>query len=95
MVKKELLGATKKLKKLFVKKKWPKSSLELHLQYSEAQKAAATEVKLSEERAWKEFVERLDDDFKMANKVSGTPFAVCMDKDLKLLSSSKFQTASL
>ena len=35
-----------------------KSSVELRLQYSEARKAAATKVKLSEERAWKEFGER-------------------------------------
>ena len=46
-----------------------KSSLELRSQYSEARKAAATKVKLSKERAWKEFGERLDDDFKTANKV--------------------------
>ena len=46
-----------------------KSSLELRLQYSEARKAAATKVKLSKERAWKEFGERLDDDFITANKV--------------------------
>ena len=39
-----------------------KSSLELRSQYSEAHKAAATKVKLSKERAWKEFGERLDDD---------------------------------
>ena len=63
------------LKKLFVQKKWPitwlanKSSLELRSQYSEAPKAAATKVKLSKERAWKEFGERLDNDFKMSNKV--------------------------
>ena len=46
-----------------------KSSLELRLQYFEARKAAATKVKLCKERAWKEFGERLDDDFKTANKV--------------------------
>ena len=46
-----------------------KSSLELRLQYSEARKAAATKVILYKERAWKEFGERLDDDFKTANKV--------------------------
>ena len=46
-----------------------KSSLELRSQYSEARKAAVTKVKLSKERAWKEFGERLDDDFKTANKV--------------------------
>ena len=46
-----------------------KSSLELRSQYSEARKTAATKVKLSKERAWKEFGERLDDDFKTANKV--------------------------
>ena len=46
-----------------------KSSLKLRLQYSEARKAAATKVKLSKERAWKEFGERLDGDFKTANKV--------------------------
>ena len=46
-----------------------KLSLELRWQYSEARKAAATKVKLSKKRAWKEFGERLDDDFKTANKV--------------------------
>ena len=46
-----------------------KSSLELRSQYSEVRKATATKVKLSKERAWKEFGERLDDDFKTANKV--------------------------
>ena len=55
-----------------------KSSLELCLQYearkalklnSEAHNAAATKVKLSKERAWKEVRESLDDNFKMANKV--------------------------
>ena len=46
-----------------------KSSLELCSQYSEARKVAATKVKLSKERAWKEFGERLDDDFITANKV--------------------------
>ena len=39
-----------------------KSSLELRLQYFEARKAAATKVILSKERAWKEFIERLDAD---------------------------------
>ena len=46
-----------------------KSSVELRSQYSEARKVAATKVKLPKERAWKEFGERLDDDFKTANKV--------------------------
>ena len=46
-----------------------KSSLELRWQYSEARKAAATKGKLSKERAWKEFGERLGDDFKIAHKV--------------------------
>ena len=46
-----------------------KSSAELRSQYSEARKTAATKVNLSEKRVWKEFGERLDDDFKMANKV--------------------------
>ena len=46
-----------------------KSSVELRSQYSEARKAAATKVKLSRERAWKELGESLDDDFKTAKKV--------------------------
>ena len=37
-----------------------KSLLELRSQYSEARKATATKVKLSKERAWKEFGEGLD-----------------------------------
>ena len=96
VVRKELLGGTKKLKKLFVRKvaykAWlaNKSSLELRSQYSEARKAAATKVKLSKERAWKEFGERLNDDFKTA-KCSDKPFAVCVEKDLKPLSLSKIQ----
>ena len=39
-----------------------KSSVELRLQYSEARRAAATKVKLSKEKAWEEFGERLDND---------------------------------
>ena len=46
-----------------------KSSFELRSQYSEARKAAATKVKLSNKRAWKELGERLDDDLKMASKL--------------------------
>ena len=45
-----------------------KSSVELHSQYSEVRKAAATKVKQSEERVWKQFGIRLDDNFKMAIK---------------------------
>ena len=41
-----------------------KSTVELRSQYSETHEAAATKVKLSEERAWKEFGEKLT-----ANKV--------------------------
>ena len=67
-----------------------KSSLKLRSQYSEARKTAATKVKLSKERAWKEFGERLDDDFKTA-KCSGRPFAVCVEKDLEPLSLSKIR----
>ena len=71
-----------------------KSSVELRLQYSEARKATATKVKLSKERAWKKFGERLDDDFKTANEVF-LAFAVCVEKNLKPLSSSKIQMVSL
>ena len=46
-----------------------KSSVELRSQYSEAHKAAVTKVKLSKERAWKEFGERSNNNFKTANKV--------------------------
>ena len=46
-----------------------KSYVELCSQYFEARKEAATKVKLSKERAWKEFGKSLDDAFKMANKV--------------------------
>ena len=46
-----------------------KLSLELRLQYSQARKASAIKVKLSKERAWKEFGERIGDDFKTASKV--------------------------
>ena len=68
VARKEPLGGTRRLKKLFVQKKWPIrpdlqthwSSLELRSQYSEARKASATKVKLSKERAWKGFGERLD-----------------------------------
>ena len=46
-----------------------KLSVELRSQYSEARRTAATKVKLSEERARKEFGKWLDDDFQTANKV--------------------------
>ena len=57
-----------------------KSSVELRSQYSEARKAAVTKVKLSKERAWKEFGKRLDDNFKTAKKYFGRPFAVCVER---------------
>ena len=76
VARKELLGRANKLKKLFVQKKvackaWlaNKSLVQFRSQYSEARKAAVTNVKLSQKRVWKEFGERLDDNFKMANKV--------------------------
>ena len=69
-----------------------KSSLEFRSQYSEARKAATIKGKLFKERAWKEFEERLDD-FKMANKVFWQTIRV--EKNLKPLSSSKVQMASL
>ena len=48
-----------------------KSLVELRSHYSEARKAAATKVKLSKERSWKEFWKKswTIDDLKMANKV--------------------------
>ena len=63
---KEAIRAKKVAKKAWLANK---SSIELRSQYSEARKAVATEVKLSKERAWKEFGGGLDDDFKMANKL--------------------------
>ena len=68
-----------------------KSSLELRSQYSEARKATATKVKLSKERTWKEFGERLDDDFKTANKVFWQTIRRLRGKDLEPLSLSKIQ----
>ena len=59
----------------------------LRLQYSEAPKAATTKVKLSKEGIRR----RLDDDVKMAKKVFGRSFAVCVEKDLNPLSSLKPQ----
>ena len=63
-------------KKLFEQKKLPiRPSLQISHQLNFVRstlkhvKAAATKVKLSKERACKEFGERLDNDFKMANKV--------------------------
>ena len=74
VARKELLGGTNKLKKLFVRKKWPirpglPISRHLNFVRSTLNKVAPTKVKLSKERAWKEFGERLDDDFKTASKV--------------------------
>ena len=67
VVRKELLGGTKKLKKLFVRKKWPirpgmQISYELNFVRSRPTLTRVRRLpqKLSKERAWKEFGERLD-----------------------------------
>ena len=72
-----------------------KSSVELRSQYSEARKVAATEINLSKERAWKEFGERLDDDFKMANDVFWQTIRRLRGKRSQAVSSSKVQMESL
>ena len=74
VVRKELLGGTKKLKKLFMQKNvfraWltNKSFEQLRL-YFTGHKAAATIVKQSKEKSWKEFGLKFDMDYKLANKV--------------------------
>ena len=46
-----------------------KSSKQLRLRYSAARKIAATIVKQSKEKSWKEFGQKLDTDYRSANKV--------------------------
>ena len=46
-----------------------KSSVPLHLRYTKARKAAAQTVKLSKEKTWKDFGEKLESDYRSANKV--------------------------
>ena len=72
-----------------------KSLVELRLQYSEARKAAATKVKLSKERAWKEFAQGWTMISKRQTKYAGRPFAVCVEKDVKPLFSSAIHMVSL
>ena len=45
-----------------------KSSEPLRLQYSAARKTAATIVKQSKEKSWEEFGQKLDTDYRSANK---------------------------
>ena len=75
-VRKQLLGETKKSKKLSVQKKttfrvWltNKSSEQLRLRYSAARKTAATIVKQSKKKSWKQFGKKLDTGYKSANEV--------------------------
>ena len=72
VARKELLNGIKKLKKLFARKKWPirpglqiSRDLNFLRKYLEAREAAATKVELSKERTWKEFGERLDNNFNL------------------------------
>ena len=46
-----------------------KSSEQLQLRYTTARKTAATIVKLCKEKSWKEFGQKLDTDYRLANKV--------------------------
>ena len=46
-----------------------KSSEQLQLRYSAARKTAATIVKKSKEKSWEEFGQKLDTDYRLANKV--------------------------
>ena len=46
-----------------------KSSANLRMQYTSARTTAATKVKESKERAWEEFGQKLDNDYRTANKV--------------------------
>ena len=46
-----------------------KSSEQLQLRYSAARKTAATIVKQSKEKSWEEFGQKLDTDYRLANKV--------------------------
>ena len=46
-----------------------KSSEQLRLRYSAARKTAATIVKQSKEKSWKEYGQKLDTDYRSANKI--------------------------
>ena len=46
-----------------------KSSEQLRLRYSTTRKTATTIVKQSKEKSWKEFGQKLDTDYRSANKV--------------------------
>ena len=74
---KRTLGGTKKSKKQFVRKKWPiRPGLQIshHLNFvrSTLKHVRRHPQKLNclSERAWREFGERLGDNFEMANKAS-------------------------
>ena len=76
IVRKEHLGGTKRLKKLFEQRKmrlrpWlqDRSSSDLQSRYTEARKAATSAVKKSKEKSWEEFGRRLDSNYFSANKV--------------------------
>ena len=102
VARKELLGGTKKLKKLFVRKKWPirpglQISHQLNFVRSNLKHVRRQPQKLNclrkgpgrnSEKGWTMISKR-------QTKCFGRPFAVWVKKDLKPLSSSKDQMASL
>ena len=84
IVRKEHLGGTKRLKKLFEQRKMrsrpllqERSSSDLQSRYTEVRKAATSAVKKFKEKSWEEFGRRRLD----SNYFFGRPSAVYMAKD--------------
>ena len=98
---KNLLGRTKKLKKLFVRKKWPTrlgSQISHHLKFVRTTLKHVRQQPQKLNRLRKDpvrnFGERLNDDLKIANKVFWKTVRCLRGKNLKPLSSSKFRMVS-
>ena len=68
-----------------------KSSLELRSQYSEARKAAAKKLNCRRKVSGRNLEKGFTMISKRQTKCSGTPFAVCVEKDLEPLFHRRFQ----
>ena len=96
VARKELLGGTKKLKKLFVRKKWvikPGLQISHHLNFGSSTlkhvRRQPQKLNCLRKRPGRNLERTMI--LKRQTKCSGRPFAVCVEKDLEPLSSSKIQ----
>ena len=89
---KEAIRAKKDAFKIFLHNS---SSFNLQSRYSEARRAAAHAVKMSEERSWEEFGRRLDSNYSSTNKIFWQTISRLRGKSLGTTTSIKDSTGNI